>query len=280
MADSSWNTYTPDAPQRRAWGRVLAGAGVVAALVLLFGILLGTAVRHSRASVWPTVKHVVDRLQTDDRARELYRANPALANTYPDEEAFLACVREFRPGLNLPDEAPREGPDYRVRSDPFDFRVRLKTASGNWLEVVVESGGPFKVGREGEGLVMVNLAKEPRDLRRMAKEAAKRRSDQARRRFQELALTLAKDGGHHELTRNSPQLRFQPGDVGTFATVAAKHRAALLALADEAGGLPSVQTRIHRGPITSSLEIEATLADGGRLKARWEGELLVKVELL
>jgi hypothetical protein len=279
VADSSWNTYTPDAPRRRAWGAVLTGLGVLAALALFFGTFMAMTDRQSQASAWPTVKQVVDRLQSDDRSRELYRANPALANTYPNEDAFLACVREFRPGLHLPDAAPPKGPDYRVRSDIFDFSVRIKSPSGIWLEVVVE-GGPFGVGRQGEGLVMVNLGKEIKDLRRTVREAAERRSAQAWLRFRALAQTLARDGSFQELARTSPQLSLQPGDAGAFAGLAAKRRTALLALPEQAKGLPSVRTRVRQGPFTRTVEIEAALADGGRLKARWKGNQLVKVELL
>ncbi len=166
MADSSWDTYTPDAPRRPAWGWVLGalGGAILIGAVLVAG--LAAVARGSRSGAWPLVQNVVTRLRTDDRALDLYRRNPALAERYATEADFLARVREFRDGLRLAESEPAPGPEFRVSSSPFDVRVRHRAAGGTWIEVGMAFGGPFRPAPPGEGLVRLNLAKDPKDLRR------------------------------------------------------------------------------------------------------------------
>lgn len=272
MADGSWDTYTPDAPRRRAWGWVLGAVGgaVLIAAVLVAG--LAAVAGHSRSGAWPLVQNVATRLRTDDRARDLYRRNPALAESYPSEADFLDRVRAFRGGLRLADTAPAAGPEYRVSSSPFEVRVRHRTAGGTWLEVAVAFGGPFRPTPAGEGIFRLNLAQDAKDLRRRAVDR-ELRTGKDWARFAELGRTLGRgDGLAAEVLR-------VPADAAAFAALAHQRQAALSALQPQERAAHGSNIRIQDGPFGRSVAVEATLEDGGLLKAAWKGDTLVRVEL-
>lgn len=281
MADNSWDTYTPDAPRRgRAWGKVFAVLGGIVLVVTVLVSALGIAANKSRVSAWPLVKKLANRLQTDQGAKELYGKNPSLVNSYPTEEAFVDRVREFREGLKLPENPPNEGPDeFRVFSSPFDLRVRVKGEGGAWMEVGVDLGGPFRPAPAGEGIFRLNFGKDMRELRRQTQMAMERQSARSWGRFVEVARTLAKEGGLEELSRGSPGLRTVPADRGAFAILARQRREALLAIPEASMARGPSNIRSRNTPFSRSVEVEATLKDGGKLKALWKSDALEIVEL-
>lgn len=272
MADGSWDTYTPDAPRRRAWGWVFGAVGgaLLIAAILIAG--LAAVAGNSRAGAWPLVQNVATRLRTDDGALDLYRRNPALKDGYPSEADFLARVREHREGLKLADTAPAEGAEYRVRSSPFNVRVRHRAAGGTWLEVAVAFGGPFRPAPSGEGIFRLSLGRDPKDLRRRVANQDPR-SEQDWARFAELGQALGRDGGL------APGVRTVPNDSAAFAALVRQRRAALAALQPEARAAHGSSIRIQDGPFGRSVTVEAALGGDGLLKAAWKDGTLVQVEL-
>ena len=98
MADSRWNTSTPSKARRRgfpAW--ITVPLALLAGIAILVFALVGRAT-GLRRQAWPLVQAVHKRIATDEGARDLYRLNPACANGYESEEAFLQAVRAWRPG--------------------------------------------------------------------------------------------------------------------------------------------------------------------------------------
>lgn len=128
MVDSSWdNSGLP--PQKQGLGRgmkVLMGCGIAALLALLTctigGAILSNMIKKDPKGFetrvegfakgfvqkdWDRFRALVDQLQTDDGARLVYRANPALHEGHPSEDQFLQTVRAWRPRLTpLPVAAP------------------------------------------------------------------------------------------------------------------------------------------------------------------------------
>lgn len=280
MADNSWDSYTADAPRGRIGGKLLAALAGIIIVVTVLATGLGVAAKKNRGSAWPLVLNVAGRLQTDDQARELFRRNPALTNTYSTEEAFLDRVHEFRDGLKFPETAPGEGPNaFRVFPSPFDLRIRAKGAGECWMEVEVEFGGPFRPATVGEGISRLNLYKDLPGLRRQTQQAAERRSAQSWERFVKVARTLAKESGPADLRPGSPKLRTVPTDEASFTALARQRRSALLGVPEDPAAHGPHRIRSHHGPFSRTVEIEATLPDGGKLKALWKSEILVAVEL-
>ncbi|MBI4913441.1 MAG: hypothetical protein HY823_11935 [Acidobacteria bacterium] len=282
MSDSSWDTYTPQRPARAWWGPLVLGAGVLALAVLLFGAGLVFSMRNMHGASWVLVQDLATRLRTEDRARQLYRANPALAEAYGSEEAFLARVRELREGFRPPPQAPREGPDYRVQASPWRLWVRVKAPGGTWLDAVVDHGGPFGQAR-GEGLVRLILARDPEELRSLAKTqvAAIRaaRDSAAWRRFSEAARTLADPGGLERLRQGSGEFQTVPSDPEAFRRILEQRRMALQALPEDPGRVSGRSSRSQRGPFRHAWEGQVSLPQGGLFRARWVNDRLVLVAL-
>ena len=114
MADNRWNTATPSKGRRRGfplWFTVpLVILGGIAILVFA---LVGRATGLERQA-WPLVQAVHKRISTDDGARELLRMNPACAQGYESEAAFLEAVRIWRPRIGpLPAVKPSERSEER-----------------------------------------------------------------------------------------------------------------------------------------------------------------------
>lgn len=277
MADSSWDTYTADPPHRRIGGKLLTAAGVAIGLVVLVAALLAVAAGAARSRAWPLARGVAARLQSDDQARELFRRNPALADGYGSEEAFVERVREHREGLMLPASQPSQGPEFRVMSSPFEIRVRLKGEGGTWMEVVADLGGPFRPA--GEGIRRLNLAKDPRDLRRQAQLAQDRRFAGDWERFVRVCASLAAEGGPEALRRDAAGLQTVPVDAGDFAAKARQRRLELLAIPADRRALGAARVRIHSGPFSRTVEIEAPFPEGGGIRARWRQDQLMELAL-
>lgn len=275
MADSSWDTYTPVAPQRRAGGRVLAALATAALLIILLGTFLFVLARGSRRRAWPLVRAVAAQLQTDAGSRELYRSSPALEGAYADEEAFLGRVRDVREGLRFPEAEPAPGPEYRVSSSPFYLRIRVKGEGEAWMDLGMAYGGPFS----SHGIEALWLAKDGRVLRRFQREAGDLRRARAWARFAELAHRIATPEGLQALRQEAPALRSIPGEAVAFAEVAGRRREALLALRKEVAESTKFSLKMHSGPLGRWTEVSADLQDGGALRVRWKSELLEEIEL-
>lgn len=280
MPDSSWDTYTPERPSvlGRFGGRLLVALGVAGVAVTMLVVGFASAARSQRGSAWVLARNVEAQLRTDERARELFRRNPALARAYADEEAFLARVREHRAGLGLPEREPPEGPEYRIGTGPFRLWVQVKCTGGTWIDVVVQSAEPFGSPPPGDGITRVVLARERTELRQQFRAQAERRNSAPWKRFRALAEELVRDGSGPLATRH-PGLRTFPSDPAAFAAAVQRRREALVALPAERRQDGSSRIHSRTSPFKQQLDIEADLKDGGLLRARWERDALVEVEL-
>lgn len=281
MADGSWDTYTPERPSTlgRFGGRLLVGLGVAAAAIALLVVALVSVARSRRSHAWDLARRVEAQLRSDDTARELYRRNPVLARSYPDEEGFLARAREHRDGLGLPDAEPPEGPEYQVGTGPFQLWVQFKCTGGTWIRALHGYGEPFGSSETGDGLVRLVLGRDQADLRQQARRLGEQRAAAPWRRFLALGRELQQEDGWRALAARHPGLRTIPGDPQTFAETLQRRRGSLAALPAERRKDGSIRIHSRTGPFMNRLDVEADLADGGLLRARWERDALVELEL-
>ena len=163
MADSSWdNSGLP--VERKGMGtgmKVALGCGIAALLLFVTcvagGALLGRYVKKDPEGFerkmeawaqglvqedWDRVRSVVDRLQTEEGARGLYRENPRLAGRHPTETAFLAEVQAWRPHLKplAPDALAREDRALGINKSFGTTRIRYTYPDGTRLGVTLENG--------------------------------------------------------------------------------------------------------------------------------------------
>jgi hypothetical protein len=258
---------------------VLAAAGIAVGLIVLVAAMLAVAAGTTRSRAWPFARSVAVRLKTDEQARDLFRRNPALADSYSSEEKFIERVREHREGLMLPESEPPQGPEFKIMSSPFEIRIRLKGEGGTWMEVVADLGGPFRPAPAGEGIRRLNLAKDPRDLRRQVQLASGRGVSGDWERFVRVCASLAAEGGPEALRRDVAGLQTVPVDAAAFEAMARQRRKELLAIPADRQAMGSARVRIHSGPFSRTVEIEAPFQEGGGIRAQWRQEKLVGLAL-
>ena len=279
MPDSSWDTYTPEPRRWRFGGRLLLAVGVIAlALATLIAAMVSFA-RRNHGSAWRIARAVVERLRTDEGARELYRANPVLADAYPTEEAFLEPVRALRGGLRLPEREPAEGREYRVSTSPFDLGVQVKGEGGTWMALRWEPAGPFREDASGEGIRRLTLAPEASEVRRIEQDQRKLRREHHWARFASTARILAGEDGLRQLQAGGARLRTEPSDPAAFAALLRRRSAALRELPADSVRAKDLAVHSRRNPFRSKLEVSATLADGGFLRLTWNPQDLAEIEL-
>ena len=96
-------------------------------------------VKHFMKEDWEELRTMVDQLGSDEGSAALYRSAPGLAATYPNEAAFLAAAREWRPLLEpVPVEIPDlESHDVQYQSTLGNRIVMsLRQANGARIELV------------------------------------------------------------------------------------------------------------------------------------------------
>lgn len=222
MRPSSWSTEPPPAERNRTPLWVKAAACILA-LPFLLGFLLWTRVRTTQAKAWPVILQLSRRLQTDEEARRLFQANPALARMYSSEEVFLDRVRAHRASFaTLPDRAPSTD-RYEVVPGPFGFMASVRGAEAAWVIVEVRSSLLFRQ-IPGEGLTRLEFspAREPSGQERRALRRARAASDWAR--HQEVCARLATDEGVRVLWRQEPALHHGFKDEAALLRFAAEVR--------------------------------------------------------
>ncbi len=173
MTEGSWDNEGMGAPPRSGmpgWAKVLLGCGVAAVLALGACVggaawlghqakkdpeafkqkVMGFALNQIRPE-WEEFRNLTVQLQSDEGARNLYRAQPKLAEAYGPEAAFLATVQAWRPRLApLPelDEKVLEGGDVNiVKGITGEVTVSVRMSGGArlravWNRPMMGSGGP------------------------------------------------------------------------------------------------------------------------------------------
>jgi len=129
MVDASWDNSGMPAPKRgmSVWAKIGLGCGVA---FLLLGLLCGGCIffgfqkaSSSFDASWGQMRSVVQSLETDDGARQLYTANERLKENFPTEEEFLKAAAEWRPKL---DQIPQQRPDLKTlfAEQKMEYNVR------------------------------------------------------------------------------------------------------------------------------------------------------------
>ncbi len=113
MTDTSWDNSGAPAPRKgmSTWAKFGIGCGTVM-LLLLGTCVAGGYFVYRRGTnaidqAWIELRAKASSLQTVDGTRNLYRANPGLAQHYATEEEFLEAVQEWRAKMvDIPVERP------------------------------------------------------------------------------------------------------------------------------------------------------------------------------
>ncbi len=159
MGDGSWdNSGVPLSKKGMPlWGKILTGCGLV--LLLLLGSCVGLAcwgihrVGSLADKTWGEMDRSVRGLKTPEGARDLYRANPGLAENYPTEEDFLKAAEGWRSNLG---EFPSRRPNLRDLMQEQKVGGHFTVSTQNHttrIEYQIPKGGRLYLQMESERLV-------------------------------------------------------------------------------------------------------------------------------
>jgi hypothetical protein len=143
--------------QQRSPVWVKAALGVVLS-PLLVGLLAFVKSRETKTQAWPAILKVAQRLQTDEEAAILFRANPDLAKFYGTEAVFLDRVRTYRDQFaNLPGRLPATLAPNDYFFTPFGFYLRVRGSGQAWATIEARRESIFQ-RTSGEGLTRLEFA--------------------------------------------------------------------------------------------------------------------------
>lgn len=110
---------------------------------------------------WEEFRTIVEKLASEEGSAAIYRSSPGLAGSYPNEEAFLAAAREWRPLLQpVPIEIPDlEGRDLDYQNNMGRITLRYHQANGSRIELTWKGGRKKGVPRASQ---MVELRVMPK----------------------------------------------------------------------------------------------------------------------
>ena len=172
MAAASWSPQAPGPSSLT----LKVGMGILAVPILVVVFLLGQS-KRVEAQAWPVIHRVALRLQTDAEAERLYRANPALAKTYPTVESFLEPVRAYRPQFASLPGLPPKADRYECHAGPNGFRASVQGSGGSWVILEVRQDILFeKVPGEGLLRLAFSPTREPSGRERRARRKARAES--------------------------------------------------------------------------------------------------------
>lgn len=157
MVKDGWSSESPQPIQQRSPVWIKAVLGVVLAPMVL-GLIAFAWSRETKTQAWPAILKVAQRLQTDEEAVRLIRANPDLAKFYGTEVVFLDRVRTYRGQFaNLPDRLPATLPPNDYFFSPFGFYIRVR---GSGQAVITIEGRRESIFQRttGEGLTRLEFA--------------------------------------------------------------------------------------------------------------------------
>lgn len=260
MATSTWDDPTPT-PRRIPWMGILLALAVAGGLIaLLAGSLAGLS-GANRSMAWPLTRNVVQRLQTDEGARDLWRRNPDLASTWEGEEAFVLMSRTHRQALaTLPPQEPHEHQDRLwISASPGDLRVLVRTESGPWLHLYADTHSG-----QGEGLFAIRV-EAPGSLGDQLKAMTRIHGAMHRTRFTQALDALAEDATARAWLIRETGL--PPGEVEPLLAEARRLRPQLPTLRAE---LQAEKARVRRSSrqvfFQRTTTREFTASNGARLR--------------
>lgn len=282
MADHQWDNGAPPPLQRRRWAWLWKTALVFAAVMAGMAVFLFIKAQSTSRQVWPLMRQIAARLQTDEGAKDLWRKNPILKQSYGDEAAFLSQVRAYRPSLAaLPDlEPPRDGKEFRAFTGPFNVFLRFHAASEAWVQLVIVSTPFFTDRNLGEGVTQLVFAKDEPSLKARLREARQGYWIGEWKQFRDLELALLQDESAAFLYRQHPGLKTQFPDERAFLEEIKGWRSHLKPLPEDYKiAQKSFRSRRRGGPFETSLNLAYPVDEGYVLHENWRDDELVEIRL-
>ena len=281
MRDTSWdNGGTAHRGSRKPWLKwMLVGIGVVVGLPIMMTATFGSLALRHRAKLWPALRAVHARLQTDESTKDLFAKNPELANSYANEQDFLDTVRIWRVKVgDLPIQEPPEGPAYSPNANPGEAAASIQGAAGAWMMVDIRGGtlgGPV----QGEGVVRIFFGEDKKALRTARKNANIFKLQQDWNNFRNLMLQCGDDSSALTLYRREPGLHTRYPSESAFLETAKAMRPALARLpATPLDGAREFNIHNIHSPFTHSRVLTFTDPDGQELVATWKSDQLSNLE--
>lgn len=282
MRDNSWdNGGAARQGSRKPWLKwMLAGIGFTIGLPLLITAVIGSLALSNRSKVWPAVRSIHARLQTDAGARDLFVKNPALADLYANDQEFVDTVREWRPKVgDLPAQEPPRGPAYAPDVNPGEAAASVQGNGGAWMRVDIR-GGALAGPVEGEGSVRIFFGEDKRALRSARRKASASKMRGEWGAFRGLMLQCADDAGAAALYRGERGLHARYPSEAVFLDAVRRMRPAIAELppapredANEFG------VRTFHTPFRHSRNLVFRGRDGQELVATWKSGKLSDLEL-
>jgi len=277
MASGGWSMEAPQPTRRRGSLLLKVALGILALPFALVLFLMGQS-KTVEVRAWSVIRKVAQRLQTDEETRRLYRANPALARVYRDEEAFLERVQAHRAQFaslpNLPPQADR----YECFAGPNGFRASLQGSGGTWATLEVRQDILLEKV-PGEGLLRLEFSptKEASGRERRVQRKARVQSDW--QRYRELCGRLATDEATRLLWAQEPGLHRDFPEAGPLLALAGKVRPHLPAL-PEAPGLfrGRMRRQVVGGSPGGTVRLSYTIPCG-TLTVTWSEDQLSGLDL-
>ena len=282
MRDSSWdNRGSPGNGRGRPWLKwVLLGVGLAIGIPLLLTATFGGMALRNRAKLWPLVRAVHARLQTDEGAKDLFAKNPALADSYANGEDFLEAVRSWRNKVGeLPVQEPVEGPTYSPNVNPGEVAASIQGAGGAWMMVDIRGGGPGGPV-QGEGIIRIFFGEDRKALRAARKNANTFRRQREWDDFRNLMLQCGDDRSALALYHRESGLRARyPSETAFLESVKVLRPALAKLPAKPQEGVNEFSIHSFHSPFSSSRVLTFTDTDGLELAATWRGDQLSNLEL-
>ncbi len=282
MRDASWDSgEAVRQGGRKPWLKwLLLTGGVTLSLSLVIGGSLGSLAFRHRSQLWPAVRNIHSRLQSDEGARELFKKNPALAETYAHEQDFVATVRDWRAKVGgLPVQEPAESPTYSPNADPGEVSASIKGSGGAWMMVEIQGGalaGPI----EGEGINHIFFGADEKALESAREKAGEHGAERAWEEFREVMLRCNDDLKAAELYRVEFGLHATYPSETAFLDSVRKLRPVIANLpATNQKGLHEFSIHSYQTPFANNRVLSFRSTDGQRLVATWKGGQLNNVEL-
>lgn len=233
MPPGDWSSEAPRPSRRRGSLLLKVALGLLAIPIAVILFLSGQS-KAVEARAWSVIRKIALRLQTDEETRRLYRANPALARVYRDEQAFLERVQSHRGQLSGLPHLPPSADRYECFAGPNGFRASLQGSGGVWTTFEVRQDILLeKVPGEGVLRLEFSPTKEAGGRERRAQRKARAQADW--QRYRELCGRLATDEGTRLLWQQEPGLHRDFPEAGALLALAGKVRPHLPALPEMPG---------------------------------------------
>ncbi len=262
------------------WAHALLGA-----LILGAGLILAMIAQQlaTARKAWPLMQTTLNRLSTDEGARDLWARNPGIHGDYEDEAAFLAEVRAWRPRMGglAPVEPPSHPrtPWFKTTS-PWHIWAVAQGGGGGWVQFQLQRPGPFG-NAPGEGFTMVHFAPDWESLRAVRSARRERRSEAQWREMRLVADRLASTEGTRQLWTSEGALHASYPTLEAFEREAARARPLLRDLPMRASeATPGLAVKRFRNPFMDRVDLSWKGTDGRAVSMTWENGALVGFKVM